>query len=195
MKTARVLGIALGFFGLMVLLLLEHKSVTGLREENENLRRQLSAARLDQMQNGEHVAALTQPAPNPNSSLSQDEVLELLRLRGEVGLLRAETAGRSFKSAGDSCMDYVRQGTCDWDDGLVLTVDKRDSNNLQGIYLYNTQRKMEITADMGTILQGPYSNSVTLELHDATVRSTNGETRFLRAERFPVVLTKGRTSE
>ncbi len=99
-------GLSLGFLHLMTLakfkiavgtivvaglgttLVLENRAQARAREENQALRQQ--------------IASLAQPAPGsstpaaeakPGSSLSEEQFRELLRLRGEVGVLRSQRSG------------------------------------------------------------------------------------------------------
>jgi len=196
MNRSLLFGISSAILGLLVLLLLEHRTVTRLREENMNLRRQVDTGQAKLTHEREAVADQTQPAPGAYRLLSQREVLELLRLRGEATVLRAEAAGRSISSTAESGMEHVEQGTSEWDGGLVLTVDKHDLNGLHGIRLYNAQTETQISADVGTVSPGPNPNSVALELQGVTGRSTNGgRISFFTTEKFSILLAKGATSE
>jgi RNA polymerase sigma factor (sigma-70 family) len=77
-------------------LTLQRHSLTRLREENQSLRQQLE----EQLAIGRNQQANTQP--NVAQPVEQDHLRELLRLRGEVGLLKrqlAETTTAAERSA------------------------------------------------------------------------------------------------
>jgi RNA polymerase sigma factor (sigma-70 family) len=70
-------------------LVMQHQAQVKLREENRSLRQQ--AAHLAQLQTeNEHLSNLVAQA-NHASAVSQEQLSELMKLRGEVGLLRKQT--------------------------------------------------------------------------------------------------------
>lgn len=86
--------------GMAIYLVYQHQAQATLREENESLRQQISQLQSANAGFSNHLAELT-TASTPNS----DRLRELLRLRGEVGLLRRqqrelELAAAQAKRAG-----------------------------------------------------------------------------------------------
>jgi hypothetical protein len=82
------LGIgALVIAGAATTLVLLHQSQTKLREENESFRQQIAQLKAD----NESLSSLAAQANKP-AALPTDQFHELLRLRGEVGTLREQTA-------------------------------------------------------------------------------------------------------
>jgi len=64
----------------------QHQVQTKLREENESLTQQLARLQTDNESLSSHATQTNKPTPLPN-----DQFNELLRLRGEVGMLRQQT--------------------------------------------------------------------------------------------------------
>lgn len=84
------LGFGIGAIAIIcatALLLIQHQAQFKLREENESLRQRLD--QMDQLE-AEHDR-LSNLVAHTTSSLANDQLRELLRLRGEVGLLRSQT--------------------------------------------------------------------------------------------------------
>lgn len=75
----------------MVLLIIQHQSLVKEREEAETLRRQVAQLATE----NERPAAQASTV----QSLSQEQSLELLRLRGEVGMLRRQLSERAKTQA------------------------------------------------------------------------------------------------
>jgi preprotein translocase subunit SecD len=71
--------------GLATFLMIQHQSQVQLREENESLRRQIAQLRSDNEGISNRLSQAT-----TSFSESSDSLRELLRLRGEVGLLRRQ---------------------------------------------------------------------------------------------------------
>jgi RNA polymerase sigma factor (sigma-70 family) len=86
-KTKLKLGLtALVIAGAATTLVVQHQSQTKLREENESFRQQIAQLRADIESLSRVAAQSNKPASVPN-----DQLNELLRLRGEVGMLRQQT--------------------------------------------------------------------------------------------------------
>jgi len=81
MKTGIIGAIVVA--GLATSLLVQHQARVKLREENQALRRQIAQLESDNQQASNRVLELSE-----SSSLDSERLRELLRLRGEVGLLR-----------------------------------------------------------------------------------------------------------
>ncbi len=86
-KTKLKLGLTtLVIAGAMTTLVIQNKSQTKLREENESFHQQIAQLRAD----NESLSSIATQAKKL-ASLPSDEFNELLRLRGEVGMLRQQT--------------------------------------------------------------------------------------------------------
>ena len=99
LQTALVGAVLLA--GATASLVIQHQTRATLREENEALRRQVAQLESSNQTMTSRLAAAAVPAPAP--VLASDRLRELLRLRGEVGLLRRqqrelEQAARSKQS-------------------------------------------------------------------------------------------------
>ncbi|EEF61171.1 sigma-70 family RNA polymerase sigma factor [Pedosphaera parvula] len=86
-KTKLKLGLAtLVVAGVATTMVMQHHSQAKLREENESFREQMAQLKAD----NESLSSLAAQAKKP-ASLPGDQFKELLRLRGEVGMLRRQT--------------------------------------------------------------------------------------------------------
>ena len=87
--TRKALFVAVVAAGGATLLVLQHQTQLKLRHENESLRQQIDQLR-QTTKPSERPSEQTSPANHPQK-LADDQFHELLRLRGEVGVLRRET--------------------------------------------------------------------------------------------------------
>jgi hypothetical protein len=86
-RTKLKLGLtALVVAGAATTLVIQHHSQTKLLEENESFRQQIAQLQADNESLSNLAAQAKKPAPLPS-----DQFAELLRLRGEVGMLRPQT--------------------------------------------------------------------------------------------------------
>ena len=83
---AKISAVSAVVAGLAVYSVIQHRAQVKLGEENQALRQQVESLQAESAQ----LANQPAPAVSP-PALPEDQVMELLRLRGEVGLLRRQT--------------------------------------------------------------------------------------------------------
>jgi RNA polymerase sigma factor (sigma-70 family) len=83
---AQTAAVSLVVVGLATVSVIQHQAQVKLRDENQALRRQLDSAQTSNASSPEPVAQATS-----SQTLPDDQFKELLRLRGEVGVLRRQT--------------------------------------------------------------------------------------------------------
>jgi hypothetical protein len=101
---------ALVIAGATTALVVQHQAQEKLRAENESLRRQITQLQAD----NENLSNLAARAKSP-LTLSDDQINELLKLRGEVGTLKNQLATAQTIQA----QTVVRPAQADEPDGLV----------------------------------------------------------------------------
>ena len=92
------LGIgALVVAGAATALVVQHQAQTKLRDQSESLRQQIAQLQADNESLSNRLAAAADAKPSSSSSLPDGQSNELLKLRGEVGVLQRQTSEASQK--------------------------------------------------------------------------------------------------